>query len=172
METVVSMTATQTETPMESKQRQIFQCTLSKDLQALQQLFEDWEDSEENQDRDQDQDQDQDRDQDWFGETDEAGRNALLIASMAGSTAIVRELITHGARVDVGTVRGYTALHLAACWGHLQTVRTLLELGADPEARTFRGERALDLARKYSRAGCAESLRRAQAQRAPPTPTD
>ncbi|KAM6919936.1 ankyrin repeat domain-containing protein 45 [Lycodopsis pacificus] len=95
---------------------------------------------------------------------DEAGRNALLTASMLGRSAIVRELVGHGARVDEQTVRGYSSLHLAACWGHLETVRTLLDLGADMQAETFRGERPVDLARTYSRTDCADCLILAEAK--------
>ncbi|KAM4552559.1 ankyrin repeat domain-containing protein 45 [Odontesthes bonariensis] len=137
---------------MASKRKEILKCVQSDDLESLQQLFEDIGVTEEP------------REQDLFGEKDEVGRNALLVASMLGRSAIVRELVKHGAQVDEQTVRGYTSLHLASCWGHSETVRTLLELGADTEAKTFRGERPVDLARKYSKTDCADCLTQGAAE--------
>ncbi|XP_026231130.1 ankyrin repeat domain-containing protein 45 isoform X2 [Anabas testudineus] len=99
-----------------------------------------------------------------FGKKDEAGRNVLAAASLLGRSAIVRELVSHGARVNEQTVRGYSSLHLAACWGHVDTVRSLLELGANIQATTFRGERPVDLARKYSKTGCVDCLTLAEAK--------
>uniref|UniRef100_A0A3Q3G1R6 Uncharacterized protein n=1 Tax=Labrus bergylta TaxID=56723 RepID=A0A3Q3G1R6_9LABR len=117
---------------MTSLQQDIFNCVLSGDLETIKDGL--------------------------FGMKDEAGRNALLTASMLGRSAIVPELLRHGALVNEQTVRGYSSLHLAACWGHLETVRTLLELGADTQAKTFRGERPLDLAHRYSKTDCADCL--------------
>ncbi|XP_028987341.1 ankyrin repeat domain-containing protein 45 isoform X2 [Betta splendens] len=89
---------------------------------------------------------------------DEVGRKVLAVAAMLGRSAIVRELVRHGAQVNEQTVRGYSSLHFAACWGHVDTVRTLLELGASTETWTFRRERPVDLARKYSKADCVDCL--------------
>nr|XP_046263728.1 ankyrin repeat domain-containing protein 45 [Scatophagus argus] len=135
---------------MASIQKEIFNCVLSGDLETLKKHFEGV--TEEPQDKD------------LFGLKDECGRNALLAACVLGRSAIVRELVRNGARVDEPTVRGYSALHLAACWGHLETVRTLLELGADTKSRTFREDRPVDLARRYSRIDCADSLMLADAK--------
>ncbi|KAM8849257.1 ankyrin repeat domain-containing protein 45 isoform 2-T2 [Spinachia spinachia] len=95
---------------------------------------------------------------------DAVGRNALVTACLLGKSAIARELVEHGARVNEHTARGYSSLHLAACWGHLGTVRTLLELGADPRAETFRGQRPVDLARTYCRTHCVDCLLTAEAK--------
>ncbi|KAK9539496.1 hypothetical protein VZT92_004598 [Zoarces viviparus] len=133
---------------MTSIQRDVFQCVLSGDLESIKEHFE----------------RNESQEMDPCGMKDEAGRNALLTASMLGRSAIVRELVGHGARVGEQTVRGYSSLHLAACWGHLETVRTLLDLGADMQAKTFRGERPVDLARTYSRTDCADCLILAEAK--------
>ncbi|XP_044077077.1 ankyrin repeat domain-containing protein 45 isoform X1 [Siniperca chuatsi] len=137
---------------MTSIQTDIFSCVLSGDLESMQEHFEREGVKEES------------REKDLFGMKDEVGRNAMLTACVLGRSAIVRELVAHGARVDEQTVRGYSSLHLAACWGHLETVRTLLELGADTQPRTFRGERPVDLARRYSKTDCADCLVLAEAK--------
>ncbi|KAM8727046.1 ankyrin repeat domain-containing protein 45 isoform 1-T1 [Acanthopagrus schlegelii] len=137
---------------MTSIQKEIFDCVLCGDLDSIKAHFEREDFAEETQE------------QDLFGLKDEGGRNALLTACMLERSDILRELVRHGAQVDVQTVRGYSSLHLAACWGHLETVRTLLELGADTKAKTFRGERPVDLARRYSKTDCADCLLLAEAK--------
>ncbi|XP_018551421.1 ankyrin repeat domain-containing protein 45 [Lates calcarifer] len=137
---------------MTSIQEEMFKCVLSGDLETLRQYLEGEPVPEEPQERD------------LFGEKDECGRSALLTASMLGRSAIVRELVRHGARVNEQTVRGYSSLHLAACWGHVETVRTLLDLEADTQAKTFRGERPVDLARRYSKTDCVDCLVLAEAK--------
>ncbi|XP_029309668.1 ankyrin repeat domain-containing protein 45 [Cottoperca gobio] len=137
---------------MTSIQTEIFTCVLSGDVESITGYFEREGVTDEAQEKD------------MCGMKDEVGRNALLTGCMLGRSDVVRELLTHGARVDEQTVRGYSSLHLAACWGHLQTVRTLLELGADTQAETFRGERPVDLAQRYSRTDCADCLILAEAK--------
>ncbi|XP_042284162.1 ankyrin repeat domain-containing protein 45 [Thunnus maccoyii] len=139
---------------MTSIQEEIFKYVLSGDLESIKQCFERETVTEESQEE-----------FDLFGKKDEAGRNALLAASMLGSSAIVSELLNNGAQVNEQTVRGYSSLHLAACWGHLETVRTLLEQGADTQAKTFRGERPVDLAKRYSKTDCADCLILAEAEK-------
>ncbi|TKS80371.1 Ankyrin repeat domain-containing protein 45 [Collichthys lucidus] len=137
---------------MTCTQREVFKCVLSGDLEYLKEFFEPGESQEESQE------------EDVFGLKDEAGRNVLLTAAMLGRSAIVQELVRHGARVNEQTAGGYSSLHLAACWGHLETVKTLLELGADTQTNTFKGERPVDLARKYSKTDCADCLILAEAK--------
>ncbi|KAF7647406.1 hypothetical protein LDENG_00172840 [Lucifuga dentata] len=135
---------------MSSTQEEIFNCVLSGDLETLKQLLESEAVNGEAEDP--------------FGKRDEAGRNALLSAAMLGRSAIIRELVGHGADVNEHTARGYSSLHLAACWGHLEAVRTLLELGAQTQTRTFRGETPVDLAHRYARTECAECVVLAEAK--------
>ncbi|XP_023148156.1 ankyrin repeat domain-containing protein 45 isoform X1 [Amphiprion ocellaris] len=137
---------------MSSIQEEIFQCVQSGDLEALKQLLEGVEESQES------------LELKLFARRDEVGRNVLMIASMLGRSDTVRELVGHGAPVNEQTVRGYSALHLAACWGHEDTVRTLVELGADLQAQTFRGETPVDLSSIYSRTDCTERLILAEAK--------
>ncbi|KAM9349998.1 ankyrin repeat domain-containing protein 45 [Symphorus nematophorus] len=137
---------------MTSIQAEIFNCVLSGDLESMKEHFDREPVSEESEEKD------------WFALKDEGGRNALLTACMLGRSAIVRELVRHGARVTERTARGYTSLHLTACWGHLDTVKTLLELGADTNAKTFRGDRPVNLAQRYSKTDCADCLILAEAK--------
>uniref|UniRef100_A0A3P8SEV8 Ankyrin repeat domain 45 n=1 Tax=Amphiprion percula TaxID=161767 RepID=A0A3P8SEV8_AMPPE len=125
---------------------EVILCVQSGDLEALKQLLEGVEESQES------------LELKLFARRDEVGRNVLMIASMLGRSDTVRELVGHGAPVNEQTVRGYSALHLAACWGHEDTVRTLVELGADLQAQTFRGETPVDLSSIYSRTDCTERL--------------
>ncbi|XP_034559259.1 ankyrin repeat domain-containing protein 45 isoform X2 [Notolabrus celidotus] len=132
---------------------EILKCVLSGDLETLQGLFEREDIKEETQK------------EGLFGGKDEVGRNSLMVASMLGKTAIVRELLRLGAQVNEQTEGGgYSSLHLAACWSHLDTVRALLDLGADTQTKTFRGERPVDVARRYSNTACADCLILAEAQ--------
>lgn len=87
---------------MTSIQEEMFKCVLSGDLETLRQYLEGEPVPEEPQERD------------LFGEKDECGRSALLTASMLGRSAIVRELVRHGARVNEQTIRGER--RTAACW--------------------------------------------------------
>lgn len=71
-------------------------CVVSGDLETIIQYLQgEWEREE------------------MFGKTDEAGRNLLVTASMLGRSAIVRELVRHGARVNEHTLRGEWT---TVCW--------------------------------------------------------
>lgn len=105
-----------------------------------------------------------------------AGDSALRFAAIGGKTAIVKKLVTAGARINtpdwtpliyacfgghVEIVRyliqmkadvnaasdnGTTALMVAARQGNPELVRILLNAGADPNKTTESGETALDMA--------------------------
>ncbi|XP_056149835.1 ankyrin repeat domain-containing protein 45 [Lampris incognitus] len=137
---------------MASKQEEIFNCVLAGDLKNLQQHLENENGGEEA------------KEGVKFEFTDEMGRNALFAACSLGRSAIVRELVKHGARLNKCTARGYSPLHCATCWGHLETVKTLLDLGANPQAKNFRGERPVDVAKRYSHTDCADCLDLAEAK--------
>ncbi|XP_072296561.1 ankyrin repeat domain-containing protein 45 [Eucyclogobius newberryi] len=126
---------------MTPQQEAIFSCVLRGEAEALEQLLQDVDDLEER-----------------LSGADEVGRSALLVGGLLGRTAIVSELVKHGAPVNQQTSTGYTALHLASCWGHVDTVQTLLKLRADYKIQNFRGERPIDLAKKYSRQDCVNCL--------------
>lgn len=79
---------------MTSTQREVFNCVLSGDLKTITEHFEREGVTGESEE------------EDVFGMKDEAGRNALLTACVLGRSAIVRELVRTGARVEERTVRG------------------------------------------------------------------
>lgn len=82
---------------MTSIQKEIFDCVLCGDLDSIKAHFEREGFAEETQE------------QDVFGLKDEGGRNALLTACMLERSDILRELVRHGAQVDMQTVRGERA---------------------------------------------------------------
>lgn len=81
---------------MESVQRELFDAVLSGELNRIKELFEEVRVSEEPEEVE------------LFTHRDEAGRNALMSASMIGRSDIVAELVKNGAQVDESTVRGET----------------------------------------------------------------
>ncbi|CAM9122637.1 unnamed protein product, partial [Laminaria digitata] len=58
-----------------------------------------------------------------------------MVASVIGSSRVVRDLLRHGARVSVADSDGYTALHHSVYHKHLAVSKELVEGGADLEAR-------------------------------------
>jgi len=69
----------------------------------------------------------------------------LISASIAGDVAMVKELISHGADVDLENdwLDGDSPLIYACAGGHTATVAALLLAGADVDAKTKRGTTAL-----------------------------
>jgi ankyrin repeat protein len=78
----------------------------------------------------------------------EPGRTALMDAAFNGNVPIARELLKHGADVDILNSEGRTALHSAVVSANLDMVSLLLQSGADPDIFGNDNERmsALDLA--------------------------
>lgn len=72
---------------------------------------------------------------------DARGCTALMLAAWRGHTDVVRELITHGARVDVCDRDAWTALAYAARFGRLEIARILLDHGAERDATSAAHER-------------------------------
>eukprot|EP00964_Phaeocystis_antarctica_P156405 scaffold126035_cov36-Phaeocystis_antarctica.AAC.1 len=59
------------------------------------------------------------------------GDTALLAASRAGKTELVKQLLDDGAAIDEKSVQGgYTSLVLATFMGHTKVVELLLDMGA------------------------------------------
>ncbi|CAN0297608.1 unnamed protein product, partial [Pylaiella littoralis] len=58
-----------------------------------------------------------------------------MVASVIGSSRVVRDLLRQGASVSVADSDGYTALHHAVYHKHLAVSKDLIEAGADLEAR-------------------------------------
>ena len=59
-----------------------------------------------------------------------AGNTPLHSAACAGHVNVVKELISHGAMVEVHNENGHTPLMEAASAGHVEIGRLLLEAGA------------------------------------------
>ncbi|CAB1100310.1 unnamed protein product [Ectocarpus sp. CCAP 1310/34] len=59
----------------------------------------------------------------------------LMVASVIGSSRVVKDLLRQGASVSVADSDGYTALHHSVYHRHLAVSISLIEAGADLEAR-------------------------------------
>lgn len=90
---------------------------------------------------------------------DAQGLTALNHAAYLGHLAIVRELVEHGANVNVSSNAGrLTPLMNAAYRGHAEVVRYLLDHGANSGLRDKDGNSASDYAAAGGYATLAESL--------------
>ncbi|XP_006063707.3 ankyrin repeat domain-containing protein 45 isoform X1 [Bubalus bubalis] len=125
---------------------------LTGDVEGLQKIFEDPENSHHEQAMQ------------LLLEEDIVGRNLLYAACMAGQSDVIRALAKYGVNLNEKTTRGYTLLHCAAAWGRLETLKALVELDVDIEALNFRKERARDVASRYSQTECVEFLDWAEAR--------
>jgi ankyrin repeat protein len=79
---------------------------------------------------------------------DRPGWTPLSYAASNGHAQIVRYLLANGARPDAAAPNGTTPLMMAAYFGHLDCVDALLAAHADPQLRNDQGYRAIDLAIK------------------------
>ena len=82
-----------------------------------------------------------------------------MIAAGAGNLDAVRQLVLHGADVNVAEPRrGQTAIMWAAAEGHADVVGALIEIGADAKAVSKTGFNALAFAvdeeRRRTRRDC------------------
>jgi ankyrin repeat protein len=84
-----------------------------------------------------------------------AGENALMLASISGQEALVRQLIERGAEVNKP---GWTALHYAASGGHDKIVRLLLDNHAFVDAESPNGSTPLMLAAQYGSTATVKML--------------
>ncbi|MCJ1471380.1 26S proteasome non-ATPase regulatory subunit [Lambiella insularis] len=71
--------------------------------------------------------------------TNKKGVDALMLASRAGSSALIPTLFAvssdPSALLSASDIDGNTALHYASAYGHLKCIRMLLQAGASPVAR-------------------------------------
>jgi uncharacterized protein len=72
------------------------------------------------------------------------GETALMMASRAGTAAIVKLLLAHGANPNAKTAAGDTALMFAAAERHADVVQELVTAGADVTARTLITDKGAD----------------------------
>lgn len=73
--------------------------------------------------------------QNLVDERDENGTTPMMIAAAKGLTAMVKELLNHGADVNAQDLDNWTALLCATKAGYLEIVEFLVENGADIEHR-------------------------------------
>ena len=93
---------------------------------------------------------------------DHAGSTALISAARVGSTAVVRELLRHGADASKATRdKGNPPLFWAAAGGHLEVVDLLLGAGASPSQLNANGDSALMWACRSGAGASAAALLRA-----------
>lgn len=65
----------------------------------------------------------------------DTNQTPLMVASVIGSSRVVRDLLRQGASVSLTDSDGYTALHHSVYHKHLAVSKDLIEAGADLEAR-------------------------------------
>ncbi|CAM9796779.1 unnamed protein product, partial [Ectocarpus sp. 6 AP-2014] len=66
----------------------------------------------------------------------DTNQTPLMVASVIGSSRVVRDLLRQGASVSIADSDGCTPLHHSICHKHLAMSKHLIEAGADLEART------------------------------------
>ncbi|XP_063779669.1 ankyrin repeat domain-containing protein 29 isoform X2 [Pseudophryne corroboree] len=89
---------------------------------------------------------------------DSTGATALMVASYAGHTEGVRELVLQGADINLQRESGATALFFAAQQGHNNIVKFLFEFGASTEFTTRDGGTALLSACQHGHYRVVETL--------------
>lgn len=85
----------------------------------------------------------------WNTEIDQPGPDGsypLHVAVSRGRVVIARELLEHGARLDVRDAQGRTPLHVALANGKTQAAELLLQHGADDDLQAL----LFDLAREQA----------------------
>lgn len=100
------------------------------------------------------------------------GTTGLMLAAARDDAAMLRLLLSRGARVDMRDENLATALFYAAATGKARAVSLLLDAGADPSIRAFRAfdGTALDVARKRGHAEVVAILKAAGSLAPTPAP--
>ena len=87
----------------------------------------------------------------------------LHAAAEGGQLEMMRELLKHGASVDLQNNLGTTALTFAAFYGHTSILLLLLQHSANPDLQNVEGMTALMAAAGEGQEACIEALLRAEA---------
>jgi ankyrin repeat protein len=96
--------------------------------------------------------------QEMVQEQNEDGITGLHYASANGHEAVVKYLLTRGARVNAINQRKNSALHWAALNGHETIVEMLLANGAVADVKNEDGRSASTLAEQQGHHGCVNKL--------------
>jgi ankyrin repeat protein len=67
----------------------------------------------------------------------------LVMAARYGKNTDVKNILAHGANINIEGISGITALSAASTFGHIDTVKLLIESGADVHHKEKSGETAL-----------------------------
>eukprot|EP00659_Diplonema_papillatum_P010153 gene10153-15611_t len=93
-----------------------------------------------------------------YSRQDHLGLTPLMLAAIAGHSAVVEELLFGHAELETKCMKGYTALLLAACYGHADVVSRLLFSGASVNVVTCDGRSAVSIAALNGHPACAKLL--------------
>lgn len=102
----------------------------------------------------------------------QASKTALMLAVEAGHSKVASALLAAGADANVKGPEGMTALMLAVLKGQRKAVDVLLAAGADVNAVNAAGKTALTLAQEVQNPMIIESLQKAGAVEAAPSPAE
>jgi len=86
------------------------------------------------------------------------GCTALHVAAQEGFTALMQDLIQHGAAVDATDIQAETPLHVAARAGQQDAIKVLLDTGAHIDAVSEEGHTPLLVAAHANKADACELL--------------
>ena len=89
------------------------------------------------------------------------GYTPLMLASISGSTELVKSLLDHGAMVNAKNPGGVTALMIAAANNHSGVAELLLKSGAEIDARSQDGRTALSIAQAANHEAMVKLLQEA-----------
>lgn len=88
------------------------------------------------------------------------GGTCLCIAAHAGHSAVVRELVDHGAQLNLPNNNGASPVFIASEHGHTETVAVLLSMGASPDLPDNKGCSPCYIATSRGHVGCLSVLRK------------
>ena len=82
-----------------------------------------------------------------------------IAAGKWGKEALIEEILSKGAIVDIRNIYKQTPLHFAAAFGRLEAIKTLIENGAETQAKDASGLTPLQIAEKGKKKKTIELLK-------------